>query len=363
MGSSNEIDNQATVPAEGQTQVRLPDAGSLVLSSSPHIRTSLNTTKIMAQVMVCLLPAVIMAVYHYRWNAVRAILLCMIFCAGWEMFWCKVMRQNQTVRDLSALVTGLILALNISPLMPWWLCLVGSFIAIIIAKQVFGGLGQNPFNPAAVARVALLVGAARPMTTWAPLPSAFQHLDGVTAATPLTAASQAAAQQASLDLFNSNNFLWNAFIGNIGGSLGETSSLAILIGAAGLILFGLIRLYIPLAILLTVTVFVWIVNRVSPGITPGPLFHLLTGGVLLGAFFMATDYVTSPVTHLGGVIYGIGIGIIVCVIRIWGSFPEGMSFAIVIMNALVPLIDRFCYRRPFGWNPVNHWQPRRGEIK
>ena len=113
----------------------------------------------------------------------------------------------------------------------------------------------------------------------------------------------------------------------------------------------------------TVTVFVWIVNQVSPGITPGPLFHLLTGGVMLGAFFMATDYVTSPVTHLGGVVFGIGIGIIVCVIRIWGSFPEGMSFAIVIMNALVPLIDRFCYKRPFGWNPVNAYQPRRGEIK
>ena len=357
------MENQGTVPPAGKQPVRLPEDGTLVLSPSPHIRTSLNITKIMAQVMLCLLPAVICAVYRYHWNAVRVILLCMIFCAGWEMLWCKVMRQPQTVRDLSALLTGLILALNVSPLLPWWLCLTGSFIAVIIAKQVFGGLGQNPFNPAAVARVALLVGAARPMTTWAPLPSAFGHLDGVTAATPLSAASQSAAQQASLAVYDSNEFLWNAFIGNIGGSLGETCTLAILIGAAGLLLFGLIRLYIPLAILLTVTVFIWIVNGVAPGTTPGPLFHLLTGGVMLGAFFMATDYVTSPVTHLGGVIYGIGIGIIVCVIRIWGSFPEGMSFAIVIMNALVPLIDRFCYKRPFGWNPVNDYQPRRGEIK
>ena len=152
-------------------------------------------------------------------------------------------------------------------------------------------------------------------------------------------------------------------MGNIGGSLGETSALAILIGAIGLTALGLIRLYIPLAILITIAVFVWIVNAVLPGTTPGPLFHLLTGGVMIGAFFMATDYVTSPVTNLGGVVFGIGIGIIVCVIRIWGSFPEGMSFAIVIMNALVPLIDRFCYKRPFGWNPVNAYQPRRGEIK
>ena len=353
-------DNIAAAEKPG---VQLPADGSLVLSSSPHIRTDLDITKIMGQVMLCLLPAVCSAAYRYGIDALRVILLCMIFCAGWEMLWCRVTKQRQTVGDLSALVTGLILALNVSPLLPWWLCLVGSFIAIVIAKQVFGGLGQNPFNPAAVARVALLVGAAKPMTSWAALPGAFQTMDGVTSATPLTAASQAAAQHADLALYNSSDFLWNAFMGNIGGSMGETSTLAILIGGAGLVALGLIRLYIPLAILLTITVFVWIVNSIAPGTTPGPMFHLLTGGVMLGAFFMATDYVTSPVTHLGGVVFGIGIGLIVCVIRIWGSFPEGMSFAIIIMNALVPLIDKFCYKRPFGWNPVNAYQPRRGEIK
>ena len=356
----NATENGAAAEKEA---VRLPADGSLVLSSSPHIRTDLNITKIMGQVMLCLLPAVCSSIYYYGWNAARVILLCMIFCAGWEMLWCKIMKQPQTVRDLSALLTGLILALNISPLMPWWLCLTGAFIAVIVAKQVFGGLGQNPFNPAAAARIALLVGAARPMTTWAALPTAFQQMDGVTSATPLTAASQAAAQHADLALYNSREFLLNAFMGNIGGSLGETSTLAILIGAFGLAVLGLIRLYIPLAILITITVFVWIVNAAAPGTTPGPLFHLLTGGVMIGAFFMATDYVTSPVTNLGGIVFGIGIGVIVCVIRIWGSFPEGMSFAIVIMNALVPLIDKLCYKRPFGWNPVNAYQPRRGEIK
>ncbi|MBQ9337054.1 MAG: RnfABCDGE type electron transport complex subunit D [Lentisphaeria bacterium] len=354
--SSNETEKPA---------VRLPEEGTLVLSSSPHLRTGTSTAAIMGKVMLCLLPAAAASIYYFGLDALRVILLCMIFCAGWEMLWCRLAKQKQTVRDLSALLTGLILALNVSPKMPWWLCLVGSFVAIIIAKQVFGGLGQNPFNPAAVARVALLAGAAKPMTTWAALPSAAGQLDGVTSATPLTAASQAAAQHADLAFFDSKAFLTDAFLGNIGGSLGETCSLAILIGAAGLVLFGLIRLYIPLAILLTVTVFVWIVNSMAPGTTPGPMFHLLTGGVLLGSFFMATDYVTSPVTHLGGVVYGVGIGVIVCVIRIWGSFPEGMSFAIVIMNALVPLIDKLCYKRPFGWNPVNAYQPqpRRGEIK
>ena len=357
------MDEKGTVPAEEKNPVKLPADGSLVLSSSPHIRTDLNITKIMGQVMICLLPAVCFGIWHYKLNAVRVILLCMIFSAGWEMLWCKLMKQKQTVQDLSALLTGLILALNISPLTPWWLCLVGSFVAVIVAKQVFGGLGQNPFNPAAVARIALLVGAAKPMTTWAALPSAFGQMDGVTCATPLTAASQAAAQHASLEVYNSSEFLWNAFLGNIGGSLGEASTLAILIGAAGLVALKLIKLYIPLAILITITVFVWIVNAALPGITPCPLFHLLTGGVMIGSFFMATDYVTSPVTHLGGIVFGVGIGIIVCVIRIWGSFPEGMSFAIVIMNALVPLIDKVCYKRPFGWNPVNAYQPRRGEIK
>ncbi len=357
------MEEKETVQNDMKQPVRLPAAGSLILSSSPHIRARLSTPKIMALVMLCLVPAAAAGIWRYGWNALRVILLCMIFCAGWEMLWCRIMKQRQTVHDLSALLTGLLLALNVSPMLPWWLCLIGSFIAVIIAKQVFGGLGQNVFNPAAVARVALLVGAARPMTTWAALPSAFHQMDGVTGATPLTAASQTAAMHGDLSLYNSSDFLLNAFLGNIGGSLGETSALAVLIGAAVLAVLGLVRLYIPLAILLTITVFVWIVNAAAPGTTPGPLFHLLTGGVMLGAFFMATDYVTSPVTHLGGVVFGVGIGIIVCVIRIWGSFPEGMSFAIVIMNALVPLIDKVCYKRPFGWNPVNAYQPRRGEIK
>ncbi len=351
--------------SESAAGVLLPPEGSLLLSASPHLRTVDSTSKIMLQVMICLLPAVFAAVWFFGLNALRVILLCMFFCVMWEYLWCRVTRSKQTVGNLSALLTGLLLALNVSSLLPWWLCMAGAFVAIVVAKQVFGGLGQNPFNPAAVARVALLVGAAKPMTAWAAQPHAIFGLDGVTSATPLAAASQAARTGGSLAQYNSWEFLWNAFLGNIGGSLGETSALAILIGGIALLFLGVIRLYIPLAILLTITIFVWIVNAAVPGTTPGPLFHLLTGGVMIGAFFMATDYVTSPVTNLGGVVFGAGIGVIVCIIRIWGSFPEGMSFAIVIMNALVPLIDRLCYKRPFGWNPIsrNPFQPRRGEIK
>ena len=208
------------------------------------------------------------------------------------------------------------------------------------------------------------------MTTWMdPAPGAVfglaDKVDAVASATPLAAAKAVAGNAAEIAYYNSWDFLWNAFLGNVGGSLGETSALAILIGGIALIALRVIHCYIPLAIFVTITVFVWIVNLASPGLTPGPLFHLLTGGVMIGAFFMATDMVTSPITHLGGVVFGIGIGVIVCVIRIWGSFPEGMSFAILIMNALVPLIDKMCYKRPFGWHPssINILQPRRGEIK
>ena len=328
-----------------QSKVRLPAEGSLILSSSPHLRTGDSTHKVMLLVILALIPAVLASVWFFGWNALRVVVYCMAFCALFEYLWCVLAKTGSTLSNLSALVTGLILALNVSPLTPWWLCLAGAFIAIIVAKQVFGGLGQNPFNPAAVARV--------------------DKVDAVASATPLAAAKAVAGNAAEIARYNSWDFLWNAFLGNVGGSLGETSALAILIGGIALIALRVIHCHIPLAIFVTITVFVWIVNLASPGLTPGPMFHLLTGGVMIGAFFMATDMVTSPVTHLGGVVFGIGIGIIVCVIRIWGSFPEGMSFAIVIMNALVPLIDKMCYKRPFGWHPssVNILQPRRGEIK
>ena len=338
--------------------------GSLLLSSSPHIRAKQSTGWIMLEVMLCLLPAVWASVFFFGWNALRVIALCMGSCALLEYLWCRMLKQPSTLRDLSALLTGLLLALNVSATLPWYWCVCGSFFAVIVAKAVFGGLGQNPFNPAAVGRVALLIGAAKPMTTYCKMENPFMGMDGVTSATPLTAASMEAARAGSLELFNSSAYLWNAFWGNVGGSLGETSAFALLIGAAFLVGLKLIKLYIPCSILLTITVFVWIVNKAAPGTTPGVLFHLLSGGVILGSFFMATDYVTSPVTHLGGIVFGVGIGVIVCVIRIWGAYPEGMSFAIVIMNSLVPLIDKLCYKRPFGWNPPPAaFQTRRGEIR
>lgn len=335
---------------EENKTIKMPVPGSLVISSSPHLHDKSTVSIIMLQVLLCLLPAAAAAIWFFGLPALKVMVYCMAFCMIFEYLWCKLMKTPNTLRDYSAAVTGLILAMNLPSHAQWWLCIVGSFVAIIVAKQVFGGLGQNPFNPAAVGRVALLVGFTGPMTTqWVdPTPGALLGaFDAQTCATPLTIA-KAAAGNAEKMAEVPMSYL-DFFLGNMGGSLGETSVLALLIGAVGLFLFRLIKWEIPTAILATVAVFTWIVNVVSPASTPGPLFHLMTGGVMIGAFFMATDMVTSPLTRRGCLIFGAGIGIITCVIRIWGGFPEGMSFAIVIMNALVPLIDRLCYKRPFGW--------------
>ncbi len=336
-----------------KVSIKLPEPGQLIVSSSPHVHDNSGTAKIMLQVILCLVPAILAAVWFFGLPALQVILLCTAFSILFEFGWNRLMRQHPTIGDFSAAVTGVILALNLPASAPWWMCAVGAFIAIVIAKQIYGGLGQNPFNPAAVARVALLVGFTAPMTTkWiAPQRGVFFYdaCDAVTTATPLSQANQLAGNASALAALQTSENYWNWFVGNMGGSLGETSALAILIGLAGLLAFRLIRWQIPAAILATVVVFAWIVNSVAPGVTPGPLFHLLTGGVMLGAVFMATDTVTSPVTAKGCVLFGIGIGVIASIIRIWGAYPEGMSFAIIIMNALVPLIDKVCYTRPFGW--------------
>ena len=334
---------------EENKEMKMPVPGSLIISSSPHLHDGATISGIMLQVLLCLLPAVVAAIWFFGLHALRVMALCVAFSMVFEFLWCKLMKTPNTTRDLSAAVTGLILALNLPSQAQWWLCMTGAFVAIIIAKEVFGGLGQNPFNPAAVGRVALLVGFTGPMTTqWvAPAPLFSCAADAASTATPLTLAKAAAGnadKMAQLPI----NYL-DYFLGNMGGSLGETSVLALLIGAVGLLLFRLIKWEIPVALLATVALFTWIVNLAAPAATPGPLFHLMTGGVMIGAFFMATDMVTSPLTRRGCWIFGAGIGVITCVIRIWGGFPEGMSFAIVIMNALVPLIDRLCYKRPFGW--------------
>ena len=344
-----------------KNNVALPEPGSLVLSTSPHVQDGDSITRIMAKVLICLLPAVAASIWFFRFDAVSILVYCSAFCIFAEYGWTLATRQTCTVGDCSALVTGVILALNLPPGAPWWLCLVGSVFAIIVVKELFGGLGQNPFNPAAAARVALLVGFAGPMTRWA-APATGTLISG---ATPLEAIQAAKGSAEAIAQLGADDNLMNLFLGNVGGSIGETSALAILIGGLGLMAFRLIKWQIPLGMLATIFVFTGIVHLAAPGLTPSPLYHILSGGVMIGAFFMATDMVTSPITPLGSLVFGVVIGVLTCIIRIWGAYPEGVSFSIVIANALVPLIDRMCYIRPFGWHShsVSALNIRRGEIK
>ena len=362
-----------------QAEVMLPDPKRLILSASPHIQCAATVRGIMITVLICLIPPAAASIYFFGFNAVRILVLTTLFCMAFEWICCKLAKRTSTLGDYSAALTGVLLALNLPPGVPWWICLIGSFVAIVVAKAIYGGLGQNPFNPAAVARVALLIGFAGPMTAWvSPCQGFFpgdekpaqavvreaQAPDFTTGATPLSRAKMAKTPEEIRSL-ETPDLLRQCFFGRTRGSLGETSALAVLIGGIALILLKIISWHIPAAMLGTTLLFTWIVSKADPSLTPGPVFHLCSGGMMLAAFFMATDMVTSPTTRRGKLIFGASIGLIACVIRIWGGYPEGVSFAILIMNALVPLIDRFCYKRPFGWHPSSAaaYTIRRGEVK
>lgn len=366
-----------------QTEVMLPDPKRLILSASPHIQSASTVSGIMLTVLICLIPPVAASIYFFGFNAVRILVLTTFFCMAFEWICCKLAKTTSTLGDYSAALTGVLLALNLPPGVPWWICLIGAFVAIVIAKAIYGGLGQNPFNPAAVARVALLIGFAGPMTAWVTPCQGFfpeeekagqtvvqevrQEAEGpdfTTGATPLCLAKMAKTPE-EIQSLQTPDHLRQCFFGQTRGSLGETSALAVLIGGIALILLKIISWHIPAAMLGMTLIFTWIVSKADPALTPGPLFHLCSGGMMLAAFFMATDMVTSPNTRRGKLIFGASIGLIACVIRIWGGYPEGVSFAILIMNALVPLIDRICYKRPFGWHPSSAaaYTIRRGEVK
>ena len=251
---------------------------------------------------------------------------------------------------MSAVVTGIILALNLPPTAPWWVAMIGAIVAIGVAKMTFGGLGQNVFNPAITGRVFLLISFPAIMTTWGGAKGFIGGADAVSGATPLGIVKEGLMQGQTLQqIFDLHDFSYAQMLFvNMGGSAGEISAIAIIIGFIYLLARKVIRPYITLSILVTVAVFSGIFWLIDPSQYTDPLFNLLTGGVLLGSVFMATDYVTSPMSDKGGIIFGIGIGIITMLIRYFGSYPEGMSFAILIMNSTVPLINKFCKQKKFG---------------
>ncbi len=322
------------------TTIQLPDAAQLVVSNSPHIHGKGSIANIMAQVLIALLPAVFAGIWFFGLHALRVMALCIFGCIIVEVLWTRCARRSlDSWKDGSAVLTGLLLAMNLSANAPWWLCLLGALLAIGLGKQIFGGLGYNPFNPALVARVALLIGFPQIMTSWVvSQPGNWTaSCDALTGATPLAAAAD---HLASIN---------NLFIGNVSGCLGETSALALILGGIYLLYRKLIKWQVPIAFIGTVAVISGIAHCIDPTLTPPALYHVLAGGLLIGAFFMATDMVTSPMTAKGSLIFGFGCGLITSVIRIWGGYPEGVSFSILFMNALTPLIDRYTIGKPFGY--------------
>jgi electron transport complex protein RnfD len=316
------------------------------LSSSPHIHSGETTDKVMRAVIYALLPACAVSVYFFGLPALTVLLLCTLGCTLAEALCRKMMGQPLTIRDGSAALTGVLLALNLPPSAPWWLALLGSAVAIAVAKQVYGGLGYNPFNPALVARVVLLISFPVQMTTWtAPAPIG-SGLDAVTTATPLGEWKTAVMLTGRLP--ETMNGMGDYFVGHMAGSLGEVSALALLLGAAYLFWKRILTWHIPFVYLGTVAALSGIFWAVNPAKYPDPLFHLLTGGLILGAFYMATDMVTSPVTTKGMIVFGVGCGVLTVLIRLFGGYPEGVSFAILLMNAATPLIDRYTKPTKFG---------------
>jgi electron transport complex protein RnfD len=323
----------------------------LNVSPSPHQQSPETTCKLMYGVVIALLPALAASIYYFGMGAIIVTLTSVLSCVAVEYLIQRfILKVKPSISDGSAIVTGLLLAFNVPSNLPVHIIVIGAIIAIGVAKMTFGGLGNNPFNPALVGRVFLLISFPVQMTSW-PVPSGFKtgYADAVTGATPLGLLSEGVkngeAVSAIMDKVPSHMQL---FYGRMGGSMGEVAAAALIIGGIYLIWKKIITWHIPVSILVTVALFTGILWLADPAKFADPLFHLLTGGLMLGAIFMATDYVTSPMTHKGMIIYGIGIGVITVLIRTWGAYPEGVSFAVLIMNAFVPLLNMYIKPRRFG---------------
>ena len=322
---------------------------NFTISPSPHVHGGDSIEKNMYGVLIALVPTFIFSIVFFGLGAILVTLTSVGACLVFEYVIQKyLMKQRPTIWDGSAIITGVLLAFNLPSSLPLWIVVIGALVAIGIGKMSFGGLGNNIFNPALVGRVFLLISFPVQMTTW-PVPNGFATADAVTGATPLALVKEAVKNgQAVGDALSSAGFsTGNLILGNIGGSLGEVAAIGLLLGFAYMLIRKIISWHIPVAIFATVIVFSGILNLADPAQFAGPVFHLFTGGLMLGAIFMATDYVTSPMTHKGMLIYGVGIGLLTVIIRVFGAYPEGMSFAILIMNGFTPLINRYCKPRRF----------------
>jgi len=360
------------------------------VSPSPHIHSGNSIERLMYDVLLALVPAFLVVVWFFGLGALYVTLVSILSCMLFEWFIQKyLLKKTPTLRDGSAAVTGLLLAFNVPTNLPIWILILGALVAIGVGKMSFGGLGNNPFNPALVGRVFMLISFPVQMTNWPkPIVSRWnletvfnfgnysaEYIDTFTGATPLGVVKEGIKSVSENDLSNAANdalsgatdsvteyvpktladimsndipSMLNMFIGNMGGSMGEIAAGALLLGFVYLLIRKVITWHIPISIILTTAIFTGILWIVNPETNANPVFHLLTGGLLLGAIFMATDYATSPMSRTGMLIYGVGIGAITVVIRVYGAYPEGMSFAILIMNAFVPLINTYMKPTRFG---------------
>ncbi len=321
-----------------------------MVSPNPHLHSKTTTAVLMRDVVIALLPAVVVSVVFYGWKELLVLAVSVLSCILVEWSITKyLLRRPSSIGDWSAAVTGILLALNLPATTPWWVVFLGAVVAIGVAKMTFGGLGQNVFNPALVGRVFLLISFPTYMTHWEQ-PQGLFGVDAVTGATPLGVIKEGLMQGASVpELMASHGYSYSQMLfANIGGSAGEACAIAILVGFIYLLVRKVIKPWITLSILGTVAVVSAIFWLANPMQFTDPLFNLLTGGLLLGSCFMATDYVTSPMTTKGGIIFGIGIGFITLMIRYFGSYPEGMSFAILIMNSVVPLLNKWFHQKKYG---------------
>jgi len=328
----------------------------ITVSPAPHDHTPESISKLMYGVIIALVPAFIVSVVFFGAGALIVILTSILSCVAFEYLIQKFILKNESsISDGSAIVTGLLLGLCLPANIPFWMVILGSLVAIGVAKMSFGGLGNNPFNPALVGRVFLFVSFPVKMSTYPePLQKWFSYTDATTGATPLGMIKEGIKNNETIpDIMSKIPDYLDMFIGKMGGSAGEISAIALIIGFIYLLARKIITIHIPVSIILTVAIFTGILWKSNPDRFADPLFHLLSGGLLIGAIFMATDYVTSPMTSGGMWIYGIGIGIIIVLIRVFGSYPEGVQFAILIMNAFVPLINKYVKPVRFGERPQN----------
>jgi Na+-translocating ferredoxin:NAD+ oxidoreductase subunit D len=324
------------------------DKNRLIVSTSPHLRSEETTKHIIWSVVLALQPAAFMSFYFFGPNAVALVTISIVSAVLFEYGYQKLLKKKVTINDGSAVLTGLLLGLTLPPSAPMYIPIIGSFVAIVMAKQLFGGFGFNIFNPALIGRAFLQVSFPKLMTTWLEPTAAFVYIDAMTTATPLGVLKEEGLQKL-LELSGSYmNLYTNLLFGNRAGSLGETSVVALLIGALFLMYRRYITWQIPISFLVTAGLLAWVFGGKEALFTGNPLLHLMSGGIILCAFFMATDYVTAPSERRGQILFGVGCGFIAMLIRLKGGYPEGVMFSVLLMNCFTPLIDRSFRPKVFG---------------